>query len=119
MTAGRRRCPEHATAADTTNCGVCTRAPRLEDLSSRHRPLMLRNAVVAEDLARVVNAPFAWERLQNRTVLVSGAAGFLPAYMVETLVMLNERDPAFGPQVVGLVRSAERAATRCGLLRPQ
>jgi len=43
---------------------------------------------------------------------VSGAAGFLPAYMVETLLMLNERDPAFGVQVVGLVRSAERAATR-------
>ena len=71
-----------------------------------------QNTVVAEDLARLVTAPLAWERFQGRTVMVSGAAGFLPAYMVETLLALNEHDPAFGVKVVGLVRDAGRADAR-------
>jgi UDP-glucuronate decarboxylase len=73
---------------------------------------MPRHPVVTEDLAAIAAAPLPWERLAGRTVLVSGAAGFLPAYMVEALLYRNEIDPAFGVRVVGLVRNPDRARER-------
>lgn len=45
-------------------------------------------------------------------MLISGAAGFLPAYMVETLLFLNESNPDFRVRVVGLVRNLDRARVR-------
>jgi len=45
-------------------------------------------------------------------VLVTGAAGFLPAYMVEALLYRNEIDDHFGVRVVALVRDAARASSR-------
>src|SRR4051794_12611231 len=73
-----------------------------------------RRTVVTEDLRRINAAPLPWEQLAGRTVVVSGAAGMLPAYLVETLLARNELDPAFGVRVVGLVRDRARAAERFG-----
>ncbi len=73
---------------------------------------MIRHPVVAEDLARIAAAPIDWGQLRGKTVLISGAAGFLPAYMVETLLFLNESDPDFRVRVVGLVRNLDRARVR-------
>lgn len=73
---------------------------------------MVRHPVVTEDLERIVAAPLPWDQLADATVLVSGAAGFLPAYLVETLLYLNESRPGYGLRVVGLVRDLERAAHR-------
>src|SRR4051812_32339311 len=71
-----------------------------------------RRTVVTEDLRRINAAPLPWEQLAGRTVVVSGAAGMLPAYLVETLLARNELDPAFGATVVGLVRDGRRATER-------
>jgi UDP-glucuronate decarboxylase len=72
----------------------------------------MRNAVIARDLEDIVAAPLPWDSLRGKTVLITGAAGFLPAYMVETLLFLNERDPDFGVHVIGLVRDEQRARVR-------
>ncbi len=72
----------------------------------------VRHAVVEEDLREIVAEPLDWDAFRGRTVLVSGANGFLPAYMVETLLFLNETRPGFGCRVVGLVRSRARAEAR-------
>ena len=53
-----------------------------------------------------------WSRLDGHTVLVTGANGFLPAYMVETILRRNERPGAAATQVLGLVRNPDRAAAR-------
>ena len=45
-------------------------------------------------------------------MVVSGAAGFLPAYMVETMLALNDRRYQKPTQVIGLVRSLKRARER-------
>jgi UDP-glucuronate decarboxylase len=70
---------------------------------------VLRNTIVEdlEDIAREVDV----KRLRGKTVLVAGAAGFLPAYMVETLLYLNDRH-ACDCQVIALVRNREKAALR-------
>ncbi|NVJ90023.1 MAG: NAD-dependent epimerase/dehydratase family protein [Methylocystaceae bacterium] len=71
----------------------------------------MRNSIVTEDLKFMTDQPIAWERLKNKTVLVSGAAGFLPSYMVETLLYLNE-NKNFNIKIIGLVRTLNKAKTK-------
>jgi UDP-glucuronate decarboxylase len=72
---------------------------------------MMRNPVIQEDVEMIVRADLPWSAFQGCTVLVSGASGFVPAYMVETLLHLNDARN-YGITVVGLVRNQGRAHTR-------
>lgn len=72
--------------------------------------LMNRN-IILEDLNKIVSADLPWEEFRNSTVLISGANGFLPAYMVETLLHLNTTRN-LNIKVVGLVRNKEKALAR-------
>ncbi len=72
------------------------------------------NPVVAEDIKRILAQPLPWQRLEGTTVLIAGAGGFLPAYLVETLAALNRRGSQI--QVIGLVRNPQKAAARLGHL---
>ena len=47
--------------------------------------------IVTQDLDRIVSLPLPWETLRGAVVLVTGCNGFIPAYLVETLLYLNER----------------------------
>lgn len=67
--------------------------------------------MVAEDLRAITADGPPWELLRGRTIVVSGAAGFLPAYLVESLLYLNE-SRGLGLKVLGLVRDPARAAAR-------
>ena len=70
-----------------------------------------RHRIVQEDLARIISEPLAWKSLAGKTILISGANGFLAAYMIETLLYFNE---TFGAEchVVGLARNREKAMKR-------
>ena len=70
----------------------------------------IANPVISEDVDRILSQPLPWSDLHGSTVLISGASGFLPAYMVETLAGLNRRGA--GIRIVGLVRNRERALAR-------
>lgn len=68
-------------------------------------------ACVAEDIRNVLDTDLPWDRFAGKNVLVTGAAGFLPAYFVETLLALKDRGSA--PKgVVGLVRNRGKAEAR-------
>jgi nucleoside-diphosphate-sugar epimerase len=67
--------------------------------------------IVKEDLESILADPLDWARFQGKRVLVTGAAGFLPAYMVETLLMLKKKH-GIACEVIGLVRNLEKAKTR-------
>ena len=73
------------------------------------------NPIIAEDVDRIVSSDIEWDILAGCTVLIAGANGFLPAYMVET-VMALQRHPAFSgkspPKMVALVRSEARGRSR-------
>jgi nucleoside-diphosphate-sugar epimerase len=73
------------------------------------------NPIIDEDLARIVSSKLPWNRFFGKTFLISGANGFVPAYMLETLLHLNDTEKA-GIQVVALVRNYERAKRRLGHL---
>lgn len=72
------------------------------------------NEIVRQDLQAILSHPLPWERFAGKTVLVTGAGGFLSAYMVETLLRLNQealsdREPV---HVIALVRNEDAARHR-------
>ena len=74
--------------------------------------------IVREDLKAVLESPIGWESFHGKTVLVTGASGFLAAYMVETLLLLNELS-GIRCHVVGLVRNSANAEARFSRLPAQ
>lgn len=71
----------------------------------------MRNSIIESDLKYITEAELPWDLFNNKTILVSGASGVLPAYMIETLLFLNETRK-FNIRVIGLVRDIENARTR-------
>lgn len=70
------------------------------------------NRIIKEDLAFITNAAIDWQRFNGKTVLITGANGFLPAYMVETLLYLNDKFPNLRVTVIALVRNKVKAQER-------
>lgn len=67
------------------------------------------NKYLEKDIQEVVadkNIP--WERFRNTTILITGATGMLPIYMLWTLIYLNEYKK-FNITIYALVRNKERA----------
>ena len=69
--------------------------------------------VLREDIDDIVDTIPEPDALRGSTVLVTGAAGMLPSYVVRTLAALNDRFSA-GIRVLALVRNADRAVTALG-----
>ncbi len=74
--------------------------------------LAQRHKVIQEDLEEIIQSGPDFQMFSGKTILITGANGFLPAYMVETLLFLNEVRPDFQCQVIGVVRNRERAEKR-------
>lgn len=67
------------------------------------------NTIIREDLERIISSKLIdWNCFKKKTVLISGANGMLPSYMVETLLYLNESHD-YSIKVVALVRNIEKA----------
>ena len=65
--------------------------------------------IIKEDISFIINNFNSWEKLRGKTILISGANGFLPAYMVEVLFALNNLNPSYKIKVVCLVRNQVKA----------
>jgi nucleoside-diphosphate-sugar epimerase len=74
--------------------------------------LLLSHPLYREDIASIVAADIPFEALAGRTILVTGANGFLPAMMVDALLALAKSRADFGLRVLALVRSREKAERR-------
>jgi nucleoside-diphosphate-sugar epimerase len=67
------------------------------------------NSIIKEDIKNIVENFDGWEKFTNKTILISGANGFLSAYLVESFLALDER---FNTKVIALVRNEEKAKKR-------
>ncbi len=67
------------------------------------------NEIIREDVAHIIAHFHEWDKFRNKTVLISGANGFLPAYLVETFMTL---DVSFNTTVIALVRNQQKAENR-------
>ncbi len=75
--------------------------------------------VITQDVSEIIGRDLPWELLDGSTVLVTGANGMLPSYVVHTLLGLNDTRDA-GITVIGLVRNEAKARRILGpvLSRP-
>ena len=73
----------------------------------------LVSELVYTDVESVTDRDLPWEELNKKTVLVTGATGFISYYVVLALLMRNDRYQA-GTKVIGLVRSRENAEKKYG-----
>src|SRR5690554_4302751 len=72
----------------------------------KHPPIT-GSSTTDRDLREILLRPLPWKNLARKTVLVTGASGMIPSYVVYTLLALNEQ--GFGINVVGHVRDLGRA----------
>jgi len=73
---------------------------------------MTTNSIIKEDLESIYKADINWSRFAGKTVLITGANGFLPAYLVETLLYVSDCFLDKKIKVIGLVRNIEKAKKR-------
>ena len=71
------------------------------------------NAKYLEDVAYVAGLDIPWEKLNGKTVVLSGATGLIGSFLIDVLLQRNEKNGA-GIKIVALGRSKERIYSRFG-----
>ena len=69
--------------------------------------------IVKNETERIAASPLSWDKLRNKTLLVTGATGFIGSYIIRALLLKNETD-GLGVKVLALVRNRERAEKMYG-----
>lgn len=69
------------------------------------------NSIIKDDITHIVNSIESWGKFRDKCVLITGANGFIPAYMVETIVFLNE-NTNLNIKLIALVRNKSKALKR-------
>lgn len=67
------------------------------------------NSVICQDLQYIMDAKLSWEKFDGKTVLITGATGMIPSYMVLALLYRNQSRKDFSCTVIAQVRSMEKA----------
>ena len=68
---------------------------------------------VKNDIQRIIDTPLSWEKLRDKTVLITGATGFIGSFLIHSLLKKGEKD-GLNIKVLALVRSKERAMAAFG-----
>lgn len=69
--------------------------------------------VFSEDVTRIASADLTWNQYRNSEVLVTGASGMIPMYIVGSLLAANDAHN-LGIKVTGMVRNLDKATKRFG-----
>lgn len=70
------------------------------------------NALYLEDVAKVCSLSLPWEKLQNSSILITGATGLIGSFLVDVLMAKNSE--GLDCHVYALGRSVDKAHTRFG-----
>ena len=66
------------------------------------------NHIIDEDIDRIISCDLPWDSFRNATVLVTGAGGMIPSYVVYTMLGLNDTKN-MEITILALVRNEEKA----------
>ena len=72
---------------------------------------MLMNNIINEDARTIIEANLLYEKLYGKTILISGANGYVPSYFVHTFIALNDVKNA-NIHILALCRNKDRAEKR-------
>lgn len=67
--------------------------------------------VFQEDVRNIALEPLPWEKYRGQRILVTGASGMIPMYIVGSLLAAND-EYGLGLQVTGMVRNLRKAERR-------
>lgn len=67
------------------------------------------NRIIKEDIEKIIELPIEWEKLRNKTVLVTGATGMVGQYLVFTLLQLN-KSLNCNIKILGLCRNQNKGS---------
>lgn len=69
--------------------------------------------IVKNETDRIASAPLSWDKLKGKSLLITGATGFIGSYIIRTLINKNETD-SLGVKILALVRNRQRAEAMYG-----
>ncbi len=67
--------------------------------------------IISEDIEEILLSELPYEKFYGKTVLISGANGYVPSYFVHLFLGMNDKKHA-GIKVIALCRNYERATER-------
>lgn len=67
-----------------------------------------KNHIIDEDVDRILAENLPWDTFKNASVLITGASGMIPSYVLYTLLGLNDTKN-MGIKIYALVRNKEKA----------
>lgn len=71
----------------------------------------MMNRIISEDVINIIEDKLPFNKFYGKTVLISGANGYVPSYFVHTFIALNKYNDA-GIRILALCRNQERAENR-------
>ena len=72
---------------------------------------LYQNELYLEDVRNTADLPLPWEKLKNRSIMISGAAGLIGSFLVD-VIMEKNADDGLNCTVYALGRNEERARER-------
>lgn len=75
---------------------------------------MMSSKLYQEDIKYTANLNLPWEKLQGKSVMITGASGLLGSYLVDVIMYRNKHDN-FQCKVYAIGRSIEKAKIRFGM----
>ena len=69
---------------------------------------MMNQKIIREDIEQLLSFQIPWERFYGKTILISGANGYVPSYFVHLFLALNDAKNA-NIKVIALCRNLDRA----------
>jgi UDP-glucuronate decarboxylase len=64
--------------------------------------------IIEEDIDKILQANIPWKNIIGKTFLISGASGFIPAYIIHTIIGLNQKNFKKS-KIIALVRDKKNA----------
>lgn len=74
---------------------------------------LIENALYQEDIMNVVAQPVPWDKLQDKTLLISGATGLVGSFFIDVVMFLN-KERNLNCKIYALGRNEDKAKSRFG-----
>lgn len=71
----------------------------------------MNNQILEEDFRFILSHKLPWEKFNNKTLLISGANGFIPSYLIKFLLYANDKRKT-QLKIIGIARNKKRAEKR-------